>query len=303
VTRDFNRLDKLTRDPNPSLSTPLVVASDEGEKVNLQDALGALVQSISWHQELSGVSSASLYMTGEFREIDNTLSADYATDFGVVNQHVYIYVDDITTGGDIVITGTKVSESTGIPVAGTETITVDDTVDQYYQTDAKWFEVTNIDISSGAITGIDYDVGIVGYLDMANRDFTVVGLRAEFEAGNALADVGIRVRKIQDDGGGKMSIVPIELCGYDSTAGNGEFDDQLRTAGDDRSFTFTVTAWASGGMAVIKQTDYNTYFTNDENVLESSSKAEGIIVDFVGIPSGNISNVEHGTVTIFYTLD
>jgi hypothetical protein len=125
---------------------------------------------MSWHDDLSGVASSTLYLTGEFREIANTQSGDYATDFGVVNQHVYIYVDDITTGGDIVITGTKVGESDGIPVAGTETITVDTTVDQYYQTDAKWLEVTNIDVASGTITGIDYDVGIIGYLDMGNRD-------------------------------------------------------------------------------------------------------------------------------------
>jgi hypothetical protein len=299
----FNRLDKLTRDENPPLSTPLVVASDKGEKVVLQDALGTLVQSMSWHDDLSGVSSSTLYLTGEFREIANTQSGDYATDFGVVNQHVYIYVDDITTGGDIVITGTKVGESDGIPVAGTETITVDTTVDQYYQTDAKWLEVTNIDVASGTITGIDYDVGIIGYLDMGNRDFTVVGVRAEWEASNTLADIGIRIRKVQDDGNGKMSLVDIEKIGYDSTAGNGELDDQKRTAGDDRSFTFTVAAWVSGGMAVIKAGDYNTFFTNDENVMESSSKAEGIIVDYIGIPSGNISNVEHGTVTIYYTLD
>jgi hypothetical protein len=299
----FNRLDKLTRDENPSLSTPLVVASDKGEKVVLQDALGTLVQAMSWHDDLSGISSSTLYLTGELREINNTQTGDFATDFGVVNQHVYIYVDDITTGGDIVITGTKVGESNGIPVAGSETITVDTTVDQYYQTDAKWLEVTNIDVSSGAITGIDYDIGIVGYLDMGNRDFTVVGVRAEWEASNTLADVGIRIRKVQDDGNGKMSLVDIEKIGYDSTAGNGELADQKRTAGDDRSFTFTVSAWVAGGMAVIKAGDYNTFFTNDENVMESSSKAEGIIIDYIGIPSGNISNVEHGSVTIYYTLD
>ncbi len=202
------------------------------------------------------------------------------------------------------ITGASVDESTGVVTdADTETITITDTNATVYQTNKRWLEITNIDMSTGAIATIDYDIGVVGYMDLGNRNFTVTGFRAEIEANDVTPDIQIRIRKVQDDGLGVMQLVTIESIGIDATVGNGVIDDNLRTSTDDRSFTFGATALASGQMAVLKNTDDKTYFTADENIIEGASKAEGIIIDYLGSPSGNINAVDHVTLTLFIEFD
>lgn len=299
----FNRLDKLTIEKNPARSENLVMASDRGEMVAIDDVLRINPQILTYHMGMSGITNAPHIVTGEFREIANTQAGDYGTDFGAGNQHVYIFVDSITTGGDLVVTGTSVDESTGVPVADdTETLVITTDADVYYQTSKKWLEVTLVDIATGTIDTIDYDLGVIGYLDMGNRKFTISGFRAEFDSENTLADIGLRIRKVQDEGAGVFSIVTIENIGIDSTNGNGEIQDSVRTGGDDRSYTFGSTAWINDVMFVLKGGDYNTYFTNDENVLLGDN-GEGIIIDLIGIPSGNISNVDHVTITLFFDFD
>jgi hypothetical protein len=214
---------------------------------------------------------------------------------------LFILINSITTGGNITITGTSVSEVTAVPVAGdTEVITVDTTSNQYYQSDKKWLEVTNIDVS--ALTSPNYDVGVVGYIDIGNRDFTLLGSRAEFKTSGTTADIRFRVRKVQDDGAKKMSLVAMEDIGFDSTIGNGQYYDNIRTGGQDRSYTMGVSLSASDMMIVFKQGDYSIYFTNNENYIECSGKAEGIIIDFLGEPTGGISSIDHGTITLYYVL-
>jgi hypothetical protein len=88
----------------------------------------------------------------------------------------------------------------------------------------------------------------------------------------------------------------------DSTATGGEIQDDLRTGDDLRDHTFDDDAWSSGTMFVFKQLDFDTYFTNDENILEGATKAEGIHIDFYGIPSGGITSVVFGSITLYYQL-
>jgi hypothetical protein len=279
------------------------VATDKGRKASLTTLFSALQLQLTWFIPMSGVTDAEFIVTGELREVANTQSANYVTEFSAGNQHIYIYVDAVTTGGVITITGTSVSESTAVPVASdTEVITIDTTADQYYQSSKKWYDVQSIVIDGGDITGLDYDIGVVGYLDMGNRDFEILGYRAEFRSVLNTADIGIHIEKIQDDGSGKMSIVPMEDIGIDSSVGDGDITDGLRTGGDDRSLNFDATAFAANTNFCFKHTDFSTYFSNDENILEGSSKDEGIIVHFTGSPSGGIGGVDHGTVTIFYKL-
>ncbi len=300
----FTRLDKLTREAAPLLADFLLSIGDSGERVQVGDILRINPEVITFRDALDTITTAPHYLTGEYREIANTLSADYATDFALANQNLYIDVITVTTGGDFVITGASVDESTGVVTdADTETITITDTNATVYQTNKRWLEITNIDMSTGTIATIDYDIGVVGYLDLGNRNFTVTGFRAEIEANGATPDIQIRIRKVQDDGLGVMQLVTIESIGLDATAGNGVIDDNLRTSTDDRSFTFGATALASGQMAVLKNTDYKTYFTADENIIEGASKAEGIIIDYLGSPSGNINAVDHVTLTLFIEFD
>lgn len=298
-----SKLTELAEEVAPAQADLLyIVSGGVSKKVTASKLLSLQKNALTFFMPMAGVTDDQFDLTGEVRVISAGETTDYATDFGAQNQHIYILVNSITTGGDIVVTGTSLSESTAVPVVGdTETIPVDTTTNQYYQSDKKWLEITNIDVSSGSIVGINYDVGIVGYIDLGNIDFTVVGYRAEFKTTTAIGDVRLRIRKIQDDGLKKMSIVPIEDFGFDSTVGNGSYYDHIRSGANDRSYLSGSDLAPADVMVVFKMGDFNTYFSNDENILECSSKAEGLVIDFLGEPSAGISAIDHCTLSIYYT--
>jgi hypothetical protein len=272
------------------------------QKITVKNLLAYPMRQLSWFAPLAGV-AGEVFLTGEYREEDTGLTANYATEFGAGNQHLYITADAVTIGGDIVITGTSISESSALPVASdTETITIDTTVGQSYQTSKKWLDIQGIDITSGAITGLTYTIGILGYMDMGNSEFTLYGYRFEARSSNGLSDIRLRIRKVQDDGSGKWSFIELEDIGMDSGAGTGEVVDHLRTAANDRSYTAGVNIWASDAMFGFKQLDFETFFSSNENHLTSNADDEGLIVQFAGEPSGGLSNVENATLTLFYKI-
>jgi len=251
---------------------------------------------------LSGVLDNRVNLIGENRTVVSSQTTDYATDFTVSNQHLFILVNSITTGGDIVITGASIDENTGVVTnADTETITVDTTTNQYYQSDKKWWEITNIDVSSGAITSINYDVGVLGYVDLLNKDFKITGYRVDTrsqDGGNA-SDFTFELIKVQDDGGKKMSFVTLEDIGVDSNGIGNQIIDNLRTGADDRSFNPAVTnIWLNNTNLSFKQSDFDTYFTSNQNEFESSTKNEGYILTLSGAPAGGITGVDYITIRI-----
>ena len=253
---------------------------------------------------LSGVVDSIFPMVGTIREVGSGETGDVTTDFPVSNQHAYIYVNSITTGGDIVITGTSLSEGTAVPSAGdTETITIDTSTGQYYQSSKKWWEITNIDISSGAIVSIDYDYGVVGYPDMGNRDFRIIGYRLDAYGSSNVADFKLLIFKVQDDGGDKMSLVTVENLGVDSGGAVNQIIDGLRSLGDDRSYNPAVSnIWLDNTSLVFKQLDFDTYFSSDENIFQSSTKNEGYVIRFEGAPTGSISGVDFVSLELFYKI-
>ncbi len=113
------------------------------------------------------------------------------------------------------------------------------------------------------------------------------------------ADFILGIIKVQDDGSKKCSLVDIEAYGID--AKDDLIVDELRTAGDDRSYTATTSLWAKETNACLKANDYSTYFTSDENVIEGASKAEGIIIHFTGTDSGNLKNIS--TLNLHLTIE
>ncbi len=246
--------------------------------------------------DVDGIDENEFILIGEYRVVDTGETGDYADDFACNNQHAAIEVNSLTGSGVVVFTGVSMSESSGIPTATTENVTVDAT--GKYQTDKKWLEVTNIDIPVG-ITAINYDVEVLGYLDMQNSDFTVTGMRIDALSKGNDADVSLHIIKVQDDGSKKCSLVDIEHYGYD--AKDDLIVDDLRTGGDDRSYTATTSIWANGTNACLKVDDYSTYFTADENIIEGLNKSEGIIIHFNGTDSGNIKNVS--TVNLHLTIE
>jgi hypothetical protein len=301
-----------TTDINGASPTEMSYLSGASSNIQAQlDALDAeagraLEQSIPFTVGLGGKTNAEFHLVGEQEEQATGQTGDYTTDFGPGNQHIAILVNSITTGGDIVITGTSVTESGGLVTTGdTETITVDTTAGQLYQTDKKWLEITNIDVTTGTIVGINYDIQHLGYLDGANTNFTIEGFRADVLTNGALSDFAVIIEKVQDDGGKKCSVVTMEDYGHDSTVSGGAYFDNLRTGADDRSYTMGSNLAASDEMICYKTLDYSSYFSSDENVIEGAAKNEGIMIRFEGRTAAgaatNISSIENCNLTLYVT--
>ena len=272
------------------------ISVDNTDPNNPIIATGPKNASLFFTFPISGVIDNNITVLGTF-DIETTgENGNYTPDFPVSNQHLSILVNSITTGGDIIITGTSISEINGTPVpSDTETLTLDTSTGQYYQTNKKWLEITDINVSGGTITGIDYDVLIVGYHDSGNGDFKITGYRADMysQSGTNSSDITVNFTKIQDDGSQKMSLVTLENIGIDSGGGGDQLIDNLRTGGSDRSYNPVVSnIWLNNTIFTLKQNDFDTFFSSGENIFDSSTKDEGLIVALSGAPGGGITGVD-----------
>jgi len=272
--------------------------------ISYDDGTTNKIKAMIYTLPLSGVVDTRINLVGENRTIKSGQTGDYTTDFGCQNQHLAFTVNSIITGGDIVITGTSISEGGGVPSAGVvETITVDTTTSKY-QTDKKWLEITNIDISSGTITGINYDIEALGYLDFGNSRWILEGYRVDMRTQSDTSDFAIVLDKIQDDGNKKYSHITVEDYGHDSVSGGGKFFDGIRTAGDNRDYTMIDSLLAPNNCTMCyKCLDFATYFTNDENVFDGN-KNEGLIIKLQGKNStggdSGIRAIDFMQLTLFY---
>lgn len=214
----------------------------------------------------------------------SSVTGDFTTRYGVRGNHVSILVNSITTGGVLTVTGTSIPEDTAVPMAGdTESITVTSTAGIRYQTIKKWLEVSSINVTSGTITGINYDIITLGYTDIGNQDFQLVGYRLEAEAGRTgdSTDLTFYINRVKDLGSKMYEIFPIENITLDNATNS--ITDNLRSGPDDRSFTCTPPAelWKDDTHITIKQTDFTTYF-GAESIVHASDADEGIIVYVTG---------------------
>ncbi len=251
---------------------------------------------------LKGVLDNQVDVVGSNKLIASAQTANYTTIFTLRNNHLLLYVNSIATGGNIVITGSSLDETTQVPIIGdTETINVDTTSGQFYQSDKKWWEISSIDVSG--TVGINYDVRVVGYVDMANRDWELLSYRLSMYADGTSPDIRFVMYKVQDDGNKKMSAVLLEDLGVDSGGAGYQIIDNLRTGIYDRSYNPTVAEiWPDNTMLVFKMGDFSSYFTADENIFYSRTKAEGMYCHLMGSPSGGISNVDFVTIHLVYRL-
>lgn len=288
--------------PNFSVRVGWILVSNVDTGVMLVNLLSEAspAQTITFTLPLRGVVDNRINITGELRDVSTGETGDYVTDFALSNNHLYLLINSLTGSGDVTITGTSLSESTAVPVGGdTETITVD-AAGVYYQSAKKWWEITNIDIPVG-ISAIDYDVGVVGYTDINNQNFRLIGYRVDAFAQGVSPDFRFRIIKIQDDGSKQMSIVDIEDIGVDSGSAGDQIIDGIRTGGDDRSYNPAVAElFGNNTTLVFKQSDFNTYFVADENLFRSGTHDEGLILRVEGSPSGGISNVDFITIQLRY---
>jgi hypothetical protein len=316
-TSDFNSGDLLyvsattpggitnVRPDSPNVGHRIGVAtidSTSGQIVVASHPADDPMEVLNYTLPLSGVTANTVDLTGTLREVAAGVSADVATDWSLNNNHFYMYVNSFTDSGDVTITGVSLSESTGLPVlADTEVITIDaDTT--YYQSNKKWWEITNIQVIGG-ISAINYDYGVVGYPDLGNRNFRIIGYRCEALASGINADFSIVIKKFKDEGDKKMSIIDLESIGVDSNAVGNVIIDNIRTGGDDRSLDPASTVFANGEQLTFKQLDFSDYFTNDENVVLGREGDEGFHIHIEGSPLGTgIANVNFVNIYLYYEL-
>ena len=223
---------------------------------------------------------------------------DYTTDFSVRNNHIYITVNSITSSSPgnctIEVTGDAISESSSVPdINVTETITFTPSSGISYQTLKKWLKVSKVSVThvGSNISTINYDIRILGYVDFLNTNVKIIGYRAEIlgDLNATKVQVTFTIIKIKQDGP-VTSLINLEDITIDANDSNTSYIiDNLRTGLNNRDYTVDgLIFWKANSVFVLKQTDFNTYFTNNENEIDSSNN-EGIIIqlkDDIGEPNG-----------------
>jgi len=182
-----------------------------------------------------------------------------------------------TVHGGVLVTGDSMSEASGVPtIADTEYMVIDRVSD--YQTDKKWYRITSIVVLGSGITAIDYDISNLGYWDALNNNFSIHGYRIELTPTNkTLMDFQLQLYKVQDNGGKRMEIVTLEDVEVSGTPP--WVTDNLRTGSDARDYsTATATIFKVGSTGVMKQTDFEDYFSSSEGLCLGADKHEGLIM-------------------------
>lgn len=231
----------------------------------------------------------------------------YTTPFSLTNNHVYLFVNTISRNNlsascEFIITGTRLSESTAVPDTYTETITFEPALNTGYQSIAKWYNITSIDASN--ISDINYDIDQLGYVDFLNTDVKITGYRAEIlgDPNNNNSDIRLIFLVVKQNDP-VTSIYSIEDIEVDGNKGNGEIIDYQR--GSDPSFNRTYISpsglplWPEKKHFVLKQTDFDSFFTNKENYIYGTNNG-GLIVKLDATRVGPPNGARYFNITIYY---
>lgn len=114
------------------------------------------------------------------------------------------------------------------------------------------------------------------------------------------ADIGVELIVVSQTGA-ITTLTSIEDISVDGDAGTNSTGVITDTERGTRNYTMPTGAdlWAQNSMFVFKQSDFDTYFTNDENVVNGSSSG-GIIVKLTSSGFGGNSGPQYATITIYY---
>ena len=197
------------------------------------------------------------------------------------------------------ITGVSISESTGIPTSITEDIVF--TTPASYQSLGKWLSVSSV-----AFTGtsaINYDITNLGYVDFLNTNVNITGYRFEaLGASSAGGDADITLELITVSQSGATTTIgtieDIEVDGNGGANSTGLITDTQRST---RGYTMPAGGdlWPTDSNFVFKQTDFDTYFTSDQNVINGASNG-GLIIKLISTAFGGNNGPRYGTITIYY---
>ena len=244
--------------------------------------------------------------------VDDTIAsgqntASYNTPFGVYNNHLCLDISTLVRtipGNDVVITitGTSISESTAVPIAGDNeiiTITSGISIPNNFQSIKKWLYISEITFSN--ISSILYDVRVLGYIDFLNTDVSLTGYRAEVlgDDNSNGADITLIIRKVDNGTSTITNILDIENITINNPLN--QIVDNLRSGINDRSYTMPggTSLWPQNTDFVIKQTDFNSYFTAGENVI-SGSGDEGIIIKVESTDLGAPNGPQYISLMVYY---
>lgn len=244
------------------------------------------------------------YICGINKQVNTELlTSDFSTATSFTNNHAYIEISTITPNDanrncKITVTGTRVTEDTKQPQPNySETIMFSAQNNSSYQTLAKFYDVTNIDVRSSEsnIQLINYNLYILGYVDFLNSNVRITGYRSEIlgDLNSSNADIRLSLHRIKQNGSvtNTIFIEDIEIDGNGGSSNNGKIIDHIRTNPlNDRTYEVTSTAklWPDDTFFVLKMTDFNTYFTNQENYINGNNN-EGLIIkiDSTNLGPGN----------------
>lgn len=256
--------------------------------------------------------SNTLYFTGVDRSITTGQIGDYTTAFALHNNHLFIDIQSATGLGaspQMVISGTALSESTGVASPSeTETIFITSGSSAgSYQSIKKWYLVTSIVFTNITPT---YNIGVLGYLDFGNINIRLKGYRFEILGDDDSRNSYITLQIIKIKNGSSTSLITLpflENITVDGTNGDstyGRIVDNLRTSPFNRNYTMTNTnLWPQNSTFVLKQTDFDTYFSStSENIILGGSN-EGIIIKIstdAKYDFGNAAAPRFATITLYY---
>ena len=137
-----------------------------------------------------------------------------------------------------------------------------------------------------------------------NTDVKITGYRLEVLGDNNSANSDITFQIIKVNDGTNVQLTELENITVDGNggSGSGEIIDDVRSGPDTRDYTMPsgTNLWPAGTDFVLKQTDFDTYFTADENHILGST-GEGILIKItssVAFDSGTAPR--YAAVYVFY---
>ena len=244
----------------------------------------------------------------------NETSTTYSTAFAPGSNHILLTIDALTTSGGAssvtaTITGTQVSESSGIPSSSssTEDIVFSASGSSAGQSLKKWYYISQIVFTpdAGSIDSIQYDIATLGYIDFLNTNVNITGYRLEAlgDFDGSQSDIGIQLITVSQSGS-TTTLTDIENISVDGDGGTGTgaIIDSLRTGAADRSFTMPAGAsiWPQNTNFVFKATDFDSFFTSDQNIVTGASNG-GLIVKLTSNAFGGTNGPRYATISIYYS--
>jgi len=201
---------------------------------------------------------------------------NYTTDFSVNNNHVYLNIIAVATlnpSPSVTISGTSVDDN--VPTASdTETITLAADGLGGYKTSKKWYLVT--DISFTNVTPSNYDISTFNSFDFASTDVKITGYSLKALSDNSTNDCNITFQIIKVNSGTNVQLTDLENITVDGKGGTYNRGEIIDTKRGTRNYTQpNITTpdsmWLNNKQFVLKQSDFDTFFTADENHILGSS--------------------------------